>query len=159
MKSGLKTHFSHNWLKMEKIKEILKNNLEPSVYLIDVKMDVHTNTIRIIVDMEEPLTLNKTAELSKTIATFPELEELYPEGYQLEVSSPGIGTGLKYPFQYKKNIGRKLDLKLEIEGTKSTITGKLLKADDQGIRVLSRKQELDYDYDSILEAVVKISFK
>ena len=31
----------------------------------------------------------------------------YPNGVQIEVTSPGIDAPLEHPFQYKKNINRK----------------------------------------------------
>ena len=143
---------------MEKILEILKKNLSPSIYVIDVKRDVHTNTLKITVDTEDVLTLDKTAGISKEISNIQELDELFPEGYQLEVSSPGIGSPLHFPFQYRKNIGRKLSLKIERDGASSNATGELLEADDSGIKILVKKQELNYTYDSIKNAVVKVSF-
>lgn len=143
---------------MENILEILKKNLDPSIFVIDVKRDVHTNTLKITVDTEDVLTLDKTASISKEISNIQELDELYPEGYQLEVSSPGIGSPLLFPFQYRKNIGRKLALKIEQDGERSTATGNLLEADDSGIKILVKKQELNYSYDSITNAVVKVSF-
>jgi len=144
---------------MENIKNILKSNLDPSIYIIDVKRDVHTNTLKIVVDMDEELTLGMTAKISKQISTLPELDELYPAGYQMEVTSPGVGADLLFPFQYKKNIGRKLALKVDYEGKKKSIIGKLLEVNDQGIKILSKNQELEYNFDSILNAIVKISFK
>lgn len=144
---------------MEKIKKILEKKLDPSIHILDIKRDVHTNTIRVIVDTEDILTLDRTAGISKEISSFPEMDNLFPGGYQLEVSSPGVGSPLLHPFQYKKNIGRKLGLKVEIDNKKSNVTGKLLEADDNGIKILSKKQEIQVGYDQILNAVVKVSFK
>ena len=63
------------------------------------------------------------------------IEEMgwYPDGnFSLEVSSPGIDEPLKLFRQYKKNIGRKVEVTLNDE---TKLEGKLLEADEQMITV------------------------
>ena len=54
----------------------------------------------------------------------------YPEGdYSLEISSPGVDEPLKMMRQYKKNIGRKLEVLLNVEDS-LPIEGRLTALDE-----------------------------
>ncbi len=66
-------------------------------------------------------------------ALYKTLEEsgMYPDGnFSLEVSSPGLDEPLKLNRQYKKNVGRYLEVLLH-DGTAKE--GKILEAGEDGI--------------------------
>jgi ribosome maturation factor RimP len=83
-------------------------------------------------------------------------------GYVIEVSSPGVDRPLQFPFQYKKNIGRKLRVtSLEDEEKE----GELLEANDESFIVKlpgQKKKEFidrEYQYKEVKKAKVIVSFK
>ena len=58
---------------------------------------------------------------------------MFPDGnFSLEVSSPGLDEPLKLKRQYKKNVGRFVEVTL-LDGTKKE--GKLLEASEDGILI------------------------
>ena len=109
--------------------EILKE--APSYFKVKFKVKP-TNNYKIYIDGDQGITIDQCIKFNR--ALYKKIEEagLYPEGdFSLEVSSPGIDEPLKELRQYKKNIGRKVEITLldetKIEGvlkdaTEQTIT-------------------------------------
>ncbi|MEM9930098.1 MAG: ribosome maturation factor, partial [Bacteroidota bacterium] len=89
------------------------------------------------------------------------------ERYTLNVSSPGVDRPLKFLRQYRKNIGRNLDV-TTLEGDKHT--GKLTTVNEdhlileakvrrkEGKRKKTVIEETPISFDNIKKAIVKISF-
>ena len=75
---------------------------------------------------------------------------------QLEISSPGIGSDLKLPFQFSKNIGRKLKISTFNE-QELVIT--LTDSSDDGINGEDKNgKQINLTYDQIQNAKVIIEF-
>jgi len=119
--------------------------------------------ITILLDGDNGITIDYCAEISRKVANEIEEKNIIDTAYTLEVSSPGIDFPLKFHRQYKKNIGRKLEIEL-IDG--NIKTGKLEEV-NEGILYLSAdkkkkaieetvKQEIKLE--EIKKAVVIISF-
>ncbi len=144
---------------MEKIKEILQDQVGDAFFILDVKEDVHANMVKVIVDGVEPISLGTTSKLSKIIRQSNTLDEYYPKGYRLEVSSPGIGSQLSFPFQYKKNIGRKFSVSYQDGEQVKSLDGVLHDANDSQIVLSNKKGEIALAYDSIISAMVVVSFQ
>ena len=58
--------------------------------------------------------------------------------FSLEVTSAGVGNPLKFPRQYFKNIGRKLEVILYNGGV---LSGQLTKVEDQQIELQWKQRE------------------
>ncbi len=100
------------------------------IFLVEMKISP-ANDVKIFLDADDGITIEKCASINKALYKYIEESELFPGGnFSLEVSSPGIDEPLKLFRQYKKNIGRKIEVLLK-DGTK--IEGKLLTVDDNKI--------------------------
>ncbi|HNG89555.1 MAG TPA: ribosome maturation factor, partial [Saprospiraceae bacterium] len=89
------------------------------------------------------------------------------DSYLLEVSSPGVSRPLKFPRQYKRNIGRMLAVTTT---DKASHLGTLQSADDERIvlvdtvkekvdkKKVERTVETPIAYADIEKAVVKLAF-
>ena len=97
--------------------------------LVDLIQD--KSKIKVIIDGVKPIDLDTTADIAKKIRNSDSLVKYLPEDFQLEVSSPGIDAPLKYPFQYKKNVGRQIKIRKNLK-TKSIII-KLNQVSENGI--------------------------
>jgi ribosome maturation factor RimP len=78
-------------------------------------VDVHvtpTQRISVFADGEANITIDKCAEISRFLENHLETNGLVGEKYWLEVSSPGMDEPLKVPQQYKKTIGREVEVQL-----------------------------------------------
>lgn len=102
----------------------------PSHFLVEVRVKP-TNNVKVFIDADEGIILQVLIEYNRKL--YKQLEEsgLFPDGdFSLEVSSPGVDEPLKLFRQYKKNVGRDVEVTFN-NGTKKE--GKLMEATDDGI--------------------------
>jgi len=110
------------------IEEILSE--EPVYFLVDLRIKP-INNIKIFLDGDAGITIEKCVQVNRKL--YKKLEEAayYPEGdFSLEVSSAGLDEPLKSLRQYKKNIGRPVEVQL-LDG--SLKEGVLLDVNEEGI--------------------------
>lgn len=131
---------------IQTVSNLLEQQLdsESPYYLVDLRVKP-TNNIKIFIDGDEGITIEKCVSINR--ALYKQLEEmaLFPDGdFSLEVSSPGLDEPLKLHRQYKKNLGRQVEVTLN-DGTK--VEGKLTAVNDDHIiveetRGKNKKKEL-----------------
>lgn len=98
-------------------------------------------------DKENGIGLEDCEKISRAID--PLIEELDPisSGYYLCVSSPGLDRPLKSQRDYKRSIGKKVDVKLyKPVGKQKNFTGELLSFDDEGFTLKQDKKEIYFLY-------------
>jgi len=99
-------------------------------FLVEVRVKP-TNNLKIFIDGDQGISIEKCVQINR--ALYKKLEELglFPNGdFSLEVSSPGLDEPLKLLRQYKKNIGRQVELILQ-DGSKKE--GRLMEVSEDGI--------------------------
>ncbi len=151
----------------ERVKELLDEAFEEynSLFLIDFTI-TGANEIRVIIDGDEGVTVQDCINVSRKVEHNLDRES---EDFALEVASAGATEPLVNNRQYKKNVGRDLEVKLS-DGSK--MTGTLESASDSGIilswservpkelgkgkTTVEKKEEIAYD--TISQAKVKIKF-
>ena len=108
----------------EQVEQLVKTALDenPTLFLIDLTIG-GDNTIRILLDGDEGVSLQSCMEVSRKVEHNLDREE---NDFSLEVSSCGVGSPLILPRQFKKNVDRKLEVtdsedKL-VQGTLITVT-------------------------------------
>ncbi|MBU2997210.1 ribosome assembly cofactor RimP [Cellulophaga baltica] len=119
----------------EKVLALLETTLaeNPSIFLIDFKL-APGNKINITLDGDKGVSLNDCITFSRVIENNLDREE---EDFSLEVASAGATSPMVMPRQYKKNIGRELEVRSQ--GVK--FEGKLTEATDQGITLEWKARE------------------
>lgn len=92
----------------EQVEQLVKTALDenPTLFLIDLTIG-GDNTIRILLDGDEGVSLQSCMEVSRKIEHNLDREE---NDFSLEVSSCGVGSPLTLPRQFKKNVDRKLEV-------------------------------------------------
>jgi len=143
---------------MSQLTEIVKDNMLPGLILLDVTEDFRGNFIRIIVDGEHQVTLEETTKLSKILRDQEGFESKFPNGFRLEVTTPGLERPLEHEFQYKKNIDRKLKLTIQDGDVTETMTATLKSVNAALIQVEESGDIRDIPFSDIVKATVKISF-
>ena len=143
---------------MEEIREIIEMHIAPDIELLSVKIDSNSSFIKVVIDSANAISVDKTAMLAREIKNNEHIISKFPQGVRLEVGTPGIGSKLEKIFQYKKNIGREIEL--EYHGKDNIIKEKFLLSDanETGIIVKNDKTKYGIDYSDIISAIVKISF-
>jgi len=109
---------------------------EPGYFLVDIRIKP-TNNIKVFIDGDQGISIEKCVRYNR--ALYKKLEEmaLFPDGdFSLEVSSPGLDEPLKLLRQYKKNVGRLVELVLQ-DGSKTE--GRLLEVTEDGVIVEETK--------------------
>ncbi len=106
------------------------------VELDDVEVLGGGHIVRVTVDADEPIGVDRIAELSRGISRLIDEEDPIDTSYTLEVSSPGLERRLRRPRHYEKSIGRQIRVKTlsEVDGEK-THTGNLTAAGDDGFTI------------------------
>ncbi len=103
---------------------------EPLYFLVEVRIKP-TNNIKVFLDGDQGISIEKCVQYNR--ALYKKLEEsgLFPgDDFSLEVSSPGLDEPLKSLRQYKKNIGRQVEILLQ-DGSKKE--GRLIEVSEDGI--------------------------
>ena len=79
--------------------------------------------LRIFVEREEGVSVDLCAEVSRHVSDLLDVEEIMPNAYTLEVSSPGIDRLLFKSEQYAAHVGERLDVRLNFpfEGRKKIV--------------------------------------
>ncbi|MGG9970939.1 ribosome assembly cofactor RimP [Ferruginibacter sp. SUN002] len=114
------------------VHQILAHIEAEDVFLVSIKIKP-TNNIKVFLDADSGLSIDKCVKINRAMYKVVEEKGWYPDGnFSLEVSSPGIDEPLKLLRQYKKNIGRKVEVTLNDE--KKT-EGKLLEVTEEGITI------------------------
>lgn len=155
----------------ERISDLLEEKYRTDEMFADcytVEVELKPNQrLYVFADSDSGMSFEKCQKLSRYLESFIDTNGWLGEKYVLEVSSPGIGRPLKFPRQYKKNIGRTLAVSTTA-GENHTAT--LAEATDEHIMLtqtvvekvekkkVERVIETTIPYASIQKAVVKLAF-
>ncbi len=150
----------------ERVEKLLQNVLDenPTLFLIDLSIN-ENNQIRVTIDGDEGVKVEDCMAVSRGIEHNLDREEV---DFSLEVLSAGVSEPLTLLRQYKKNIGRKLNIRTESE----TIEGNLTAANEATITLqwktrepkpigkgkVTVQKEAIVPYKNIVEAKVMITF-
>jgi ribosome maturation factor RimP len=116
------------------VQDMLAN--DPAYFLVEIKIKP-TNNVKLFLDGDQGVTIEKCISWNRALYKKIEEENLFPNGdFSLEVSSPGVDEPLKLFRQYKKNIGRTVEVILK-EGNK--VTGKMIDVTEDAITVEETK--------------------
>ena len=143
---------------MENLREIIEKHITQDIELLSVKIDSSSSFIKVVIDSANDISVDKTAIIAREIKNNEDILSYFPDGVRLEVGTPGIGSRLEKNFQYKKNIGRKIELEYRSKDNTNKETFLLIGNNKTGINVKDDKVEHYVDYSDIISARVKISF-
>jgi ribosome maturation factor RimP len=108
----------------------------PDMFLVDIKVKP-TNNIKVFIDADGGLPIEKCITVNRALYKKMEETSMFPNGdFSLEVSSPGLDEPLKLFRQYKKNIGRNVEV-ITKEGLRKE--GKLTEVTEDGFIVEETK--------------------
>ena len=149
------------------VKDLIESGLEErsDLFLIDLKVNPD-NKISVVIDGDNGVTVEDCMFISRTIENNLDREEV---DFSLDVASSGATSPLVNMRQYRKNVGRTLEVKAKPD---LKFEGELTEVDDAGVtlewktkepkpvgkgKIVVNKQA-KIMYDDILEAKVIIKF-
>jgi ribosome maturation factor RimP len=106
------------------------------IELDDVEVLGGGKLLRVVVDGDEPIALDRIADLSRGISRLIEADDPFPGPYTLEVTSPGLERKLRRPEHFRKAIDSDVHIKTftKIEDEKHH-RGALVAADHDAVVV------------------------
>lgn len=114
--------------------------------------------VRVVVDRDGGVDLDLIADISRQISELldrPDLAELVPGPFVLEVTSPGVDRPLAQPRHWRRAVGRLV----EVTGVDGTIlVGRVVSADEAGAVVDSAGTPVELPFASVGRAVVQVEF-
>ena len=117
---------------IQAVEKLVGPLLQEDIFLVSIKIKP-TNNIKIYLDADNGLGIEKCIKINRALYKTMEEIGMYPDGdFSLEVSSPGIDEPLKLLRQYKKNIGRNVEVITNDEAKKE---GKLTEVTEEKIAV------------------------
>ena len=150
---------------MEDLEKKLFNFFEPLcknnkiiLYEVELKGSPKNRIIKVTVDTENGITLNKCQLLSREISDLLVQKDLIKNEYHLEVSSPGINKPLQYSFEYERNIGRDLKIAYYKDDSIDEIVGKLVEYNEKNITLEIAKDKIIIENEKIKKAIIKLKW-
>ena len=118
----------------EKIQEFVNQFIskQPDLFLIEVKIAAG-NKVTVLIEGDKGVTIDNCTQVNKALYKFIEEKGLFGDNnFSLEVSSFGVDRPLKMLRQYKKNLGRKVEV---IMNDETKIEGTLTDANEENITI------------------------
>lgn len=147
------------------IEELIGKIIEgdSDIFLVSLRIKP-TNNFKVYLDADSGLSIEKCIKINRALYKTIEEQGWYPDGdFSLEVSSPGVDEPLKMLRQYKKNVGRKLEVILTDETKKE---GKLTGVEENSIHLEYTEGKnkkavthtIEIAFSDIKQATVLVSF-
>lgn len=136
---------------------------DPQYFLVEVKIRP-TNNIKVFLDGDTGISIERCVAYNRQLYKLIESSALFPaDDFSLELSSPGLEEPLKLLRQYRKNIGRKVEVLMK-DGVRTD--GVLKDVSDTGIMVQetrgkNKKLEMiehRFPFESIKSTKIQIVF-
>lgn len=119
---------------------------DSSLFLVDIILKgPHGNKkLLVLVDGDSGISIDICSEVSRNLSSWLDETNLIDDKYILEVSSPGLDYPLSTPRQYKKNIGRNLQV---LTNSNNTLEGKLEAVSEHEINMSIQKKGKKKEYE------------
>ena len=117
---------------IQAVEKLIGPLLKDDIFLVSIKIKP-TNNFKIYLDADSGLGIEKCIKINRALYKIMEEMGMYPDGdFSLEVSSPGLDEPLKLLRQYKKNVGRDVEV---ITNDDLKREGKLVEVTDENIKI------------------------
>jgi len=136
-----------------------------SQFVVDVVLSSRQGPRKVLIflDGDQGVSIDDCADLSREMAQALDENNWITDNYTLEVSTAGIDQPLKLARQYKKNIGRRVKVKLKDASIEGTLTGsdaeKIVLAEETGTGKKKEVKTREIPFTEIEKTLVMVSFK
>lgn len=128
--------------KIQALAEPVLASLKLELVELEFKHEGRDWFLRFFIDKDGGVTLDDCSDFSHEIGAQLEVEDLIPQAYRLEVSSPGLDRPLKKPADYARFVGQLVKIKtfekLDPDNrgySRKTFIGVLLGLNDGVVRI------------------------
>jgi len=126
---------------IDKAKELLEPLLEAEGYeLVDIeyKQEFGHWVLRLFIDKPDGVHLEDCVQLTSVVGPFLDVEDIIPQEYNLEVSSPGLNRPLTKPQHFVQVLGQKIRLKAKrplSQPPRRVLKGRLVDVSESGVEL------------------------
>lgn len=137
------------------IEPILENS---GFLLVQLKKNIYEQVLQVFIEkVTGQLTISDCSKLTKEMIQILENDNLLPESYRIEVSSPGIDRILVRAKDFKDNIGNEIKIELkEKTANRKNIKGEIRDLQGDTLTLKLYKNKNNYD-DEITISLMNIS--
>ncbi len=156
---------------LSKVTALVQEALEDdSFFIVDINVagsEEGMKKISILVDNDNSINIDECARISRKVSNQLEEQEIILTAFVIEVSSPGLDRPFAFPRQYKKNIGKKIEVtmkdgkvktgRLEVLNEENIVLGDEVanKANKKKIDIVST----EIPFSEIVKTIKVVSFK
>lgn len=141
------------------ISSLIEPTLENSGFLlVQLKKNIYEQVLQVFIEkVTGQLTISDCSKLTKEMIQILENDNLLPESYRIEVSSPGIDRILVRAKDFKDNIGNEIKIELkEKTANRKNIKGEISGLQGDTLTLKLYENENNYD-DEITISLMNIS--
>ncbi|MEJ2542512.1 MAG: hypothetical protein P8Y99_00425 [Calditrichaceae bacterium] len=145
----------------EKIEQLAKQACDRlKLFFVEARIrgDRRQPIFEIYSDTETGITLKQCELLTRELQDYIDMDDSFPGNYRLNVSSPGLDRPLVQDFEFKRNIGQQLIIKLQSAEKNTEKIGELIDFDDSNLQLLTDGNTVSINRSEIKEAKVKIKW-
>ena len=147
--------------KVEEIAERVISSEGMELLLVEYKQQGGRWVLTVYIDKEGGVGLNDCQNISRQLSTILDVEDVIPQRYTLEVSSPGLNRPLVKEKDYNRFRGRKVKIETlnPIEGRKRFI-GSIIGCHDGMVSLVLKKgeQPVTIPLKEVAKARLKVEF-
>jgi len=122
---------------VEQVRKVVQPVWEgTAIELVEIRFLVERGRriLRLYIDKPGGVTVQDCSVVSKEVSHLLDVNDFIPHRYTLEVSSPGLDRPLCEPSDFRRNLGRLVQVTaLKSSGSKRTIVGNLSSWREEGI--------------------------
>jgi len=133
-----------------------------AISVIDVELagSRGKSVIRVFIDKENGVTLNDCEKFSRELSVHLDIENLIPNPYILEVSSPGLDRPLKGLKDFERSLGKlvKIITKERIDG-QNILIGNIMEVKGNNIKLSNDNDGIWVSFEQISKARLEIEIR
>jgi ribosome maturation factor RimP len=125
---------------------------------VEVERAGRRHVVRVVVDRDNGVDLDAVAEVSRAVSEVldsPELTDVVPGPFVLEVTSPGVDRPLTEDRHWRRAVGRLVEVDLA-DGTSTT--GRITQVDGDIVTLSTERGDVAVDRGAVRRAVVQVEF-
>ena len=107
--------------------------------------------IKLVVDTESGITIGEITDVTKRLKNSFDMKQLFPRGFHLEVTSPGLEYPLKRVYQFRRNLNRSMRVFHKDTDVPNPVEGILRDIEDDRITIQTNKGDYILSLKNILE--------
>lgn len=146
---------------VERLNELILPVLdEMNVELVELSFRGGRNNrlLRLFVDTESGITVEECRRVSQAVSDILDTEDIIPDRYRLEVSSPGVDRPLTTERDFLRNLGREVSFQVGSDEENRKVQGIIKTVQDEKVTIQVKQKQEEIPIQSIQNAKVVLKW-